>query len=289
MKKHLVIIVLSLLVLVGASAFITKSSNGFIPGYTGAPGELTCSGGGGCHKGGASANKAVTISATPSFSLDQYMPDSTYLISIQVAASGFSHFGFGCEILDSVNGNAGLMQNQGFGVHFSPAFNGRTNALHTTPKAGTNSATFFFEWVAPHEGKATIYACGNAVNLNGNTSGDLPIPVSLELTPVPVPVDTTVHDVGLKETDNSGIARITVYPNPANGFSNISYNLKEAKCITVELIDMNGNSVKELYSRKQSPGRHSQILNFQDVTAGVYFIRLSVDQQKVSQKLITVL
>lgn len=286
MKKKLTLLLIVPIVLICASAFINKSSNGFIAGYTGSPGEGTCFN---CHGGGFSADPQVTVSATPSFSMDQYMPDSTYLITVQVSATGFNNFGFGCEILDSVNGNAGTMQTPGPGVHFSTAFNGRRNALHTSPKAGTNnSASFNFEWVAPHQGTVAIYACGNAVNMSGGTGGDLPIPASFTLSPLPAPVNTTVIDVGIRDNQPEIVSRITVFPNPASGLSNISYILKETKQVSIELIDIKGNVVKQLFDQRQAPGNHSQMLDLQGIASGIYFVRFSADRQKVSQKLITV-
>ena len=286
MKKTLTTLVLFAAILTGTSAYILKSSNG-IAGQTGSPGENTC-GAPGCHGGGSSSSQDVTITASPSFTADQYMADSTYQISVQVNALGFSRFGFGCEILDSLNANAGTIQTPGTGVKFLN-YSGRRNAVHTTPKVAANGATFTFQWVAPSEGRANFYVCGNAVNGNGNTSGDLPIPFSMFLYPAPVThtIDTVVIiDNIVKQKMNT--TELKIYPNPVADFANLSYKLVKTTTVSVTLIDLQGVSVREMFSEKQSPGAYSRILDFTDIGAGVYFLRTSENGKKVSQKLVTV-
>ena len=297
MKKTISTIILAALIIIGASAFITKKSATGYAGYTGSPGEQTCSGGGACHGGGSSSVSGITITSVPAFSVNgnsdtEYLPDSTYQINLTVSAAGFTRYGFDCEILDINSANAGTMQNPGSGVKFLNAF-GRRNAVHSTPKiAATGIASFTFKWKAPvsSTGDATIYAIANAVNGNGTTSGDFVLsPVTkllVEGTPPPPPIDTT-STVGVKEIFSS-VSKVSVFPNPANDITNISYNLSQPKTITIQLIDIKGNVIKQLYNQENEPGFHTQILNLQGIASGVYFIKTSADQQKVSQKLITV-
>jgi hypothetical protein len=284
MKKTVTLLSLSIIVLLSTSAYIIKSSNG-IAGQTGAPGENNC-GAGGCHSGGTSASKGVTVSATPSFTNDQYMADSTYLITVQVAATGFSRFGFGCEILDSLNVNAGTMQNAGAGVKFLNA-GPRLNAVHTGPKFGTNGTTFTFKWVAPPEGRVNFYVCANAVNLNNNTSGDLPMPFYMFVYPAPIPEDTVVIIDNIS-THKMLVNDVVAYPNPMKEFGNLSYTLLKNAKVEIQLINLQGVLVKEVLNEKQATGNYSRIINVKDISSGIYFLKFSADGEKVSQKLITI-
>jgi hypothetical protein len=225
MKKKLVLIFSAFLLIFIASSYKIRSSTG-MAGKTGSPGENTCNE---CHGGGSSAATGVTISATPEFTLDQFKAGTTYTISITVGATGFSRFGFGCEILDSVNANAGVMQTlAGTGVKLLNAGT-RKNATHSTPKSGIDEATFRFRWIAPTIDKATIYVCGNAVNFNGTTTGDLPVPSSLQLTRMPDPVDTTVIDSNLAVISKYALepGSFKVYPNPAAFLKKVSYKIRK--------------------------------------------------------------
>jgi hypothetical protein len=261
---------------------MVKDSNGKA-GYTGSPGEQTCAGGG-CHSGGSSSSKSVSITATPSFSLDEYFPDSAYTVSVTINANGFSKFGFGCEVLNTLNSNAGTLQNPGAGVKQVNLT--KRNMVHTTPKSGANSATFTFKWVAPGAGSsdAIFYVCGNAVNGTGNTSGDLPIPYSYTLTEGTPPTNT----LSLNKIPNNLLSGFNVYPNPSQGLSTVSYYLNQTKSIKVELFELNGKLVKELSNKIQSTGNHSEIIDLQNVAKGVYFIKTTSEGAELSQKMIVI-
>jgi hypothetical protein len=85
MKKHLLILIISVLIFTGTSAFVWVSSSG-IAGQTGAPGEGTCSG---CHSGGGGVT-TVSISAVPAFTNNEYVAGQTYTLSIIVTIANFS-------------------------------------------------------------------------------------------------------------------------------------------------------------------------------------------------------
>lgn len=279
MKKKITSVTLALITLITTPAFIVSYQTG-IAGYTSSPGETGCNS---CHGGGNSAASGTTIFATPSFTNNEYVPGTNYTITINVAASGFNAFGFGCEILNAGNANAGTMHAQGSGVKFLNS-GSRKNAVHTTPKSGTGGTSFTFEWTAPsNNDNATIYVGANAVNGNSSTSGDFPMtPVSLALTPQP-----EIDPVGIKENRLTTLSQLSVYPNPAGSLTNISFKLSSAQVVTIELISLTGGLVKELSDKEQPAGVHSQILELQDIPSGLYFIKVSVNGKKTAQKLIS--
>jgi len=282
MKKFTFLVFLTTATLISTSAFIFKSSTGIV-GQTGSPGETTCTA---CHGGGSSDSTSVTITAVPAFNNGQYKADSLYQITVTVAAKGFSRFGFGCEILDSLNANAGTMQSPASGVQLLNA-GPRRNATHTTPKLGNNAANFSFQWKAPTSGRVNFYICGNAVNFNGNTTGDLPIPTSMFIYPAPgEPQDTTSTNSISKYTNS--LSEISIYPNPVSDFCTLNYSLNKQALVTIEIMNIQGGLVKTLLVEKQNAGSHNQIVDLRTLSSGVYFLKGSIEGEKVSQKLITV-
>lgn len=278
MKKTLLITIAGLAIMLSGSAFIIKNSGGKA-GQSGSPGEGTCSD---CHSGGSSIVSGATITAIPAFTASQYVPGNTYTINVLVGALSFTSFGFGCEILNSSNANAGTMQNAGAGVQFVNAGNGRKNATHTAPKAGTNLTTFSFEWVAPASGAVNIYAAGNCVNGNGNSSGDLPVSATLSLTA------QTSTATGIAENSKE-VSGFKFFPNPAIDKISVYYNLVESGEVSVELVGINGKLVDVLLQEKQQAGSINKDLNIPStVSSGVYFIRVNHNGKNISQKLITV-
>lgn len=280
MKKKFTSITLALIALITSSAFIAKYQSTGMAGFTGSPGEGTCNS---CHFGNSVPGSGTTITATPSFTNNEYVPGTDYLITIEVASPGINSYGFGCEILNSTNTNAGTMHTPGAGVKFLNS-GGRRNAVHTSTKAGTGGTTFTFNWTAPTDGdNATIYVAGNAVNANGGNTGDFPMtPVSLALT-AEVPIDTDV-----REHASSQLTQVSVYPNPATDITKVSYFLSNKKSLRIELVNLNGSVVKEFTDKVQDSGPHSQILDLQGIASGVYFIKVTIEGQKPTQKLISI-
>jgi hypothetical protein len=268
MKKSILFIALGAAV-ISASSFVI-SSNG-IAGQTGAPGENTCAG---CHSGGAGTT-SVSISTTPSITSNQYIPGQTYTVTITVANASFSKFGFGCEILNASNANAGVMANAQTGVTFANSGT-RKNAIHNAPKTGTGSASFSFEWTAPTSGNATIYAAGNAVNGTGSTAGDRPGNTSLALT---------MLGVDVKENAVSGF-NLNIYPNPTANQINLDYLLTKQADVKIALFDLKGSEVKVLVNEKQEPGQQNVSSEIdEDIEKGIYIIKLSIDNKSAVQKL----
>lgn len=284
MKKTFTASLLIIVSLALSSAFVVKDSNGKA-GYTGSPGENSCAQGG-CHGGGSSAVSGTTISASPSFTNDEYIPGTVYTISLTAEASSFNKFGFACEVLNSGNGSVGILQSPGAGVKLATAFNSRKNVTHSGIKTVTgNVAVFTFQWVAPSAGvgDAYFYYCVNAVNGNGNTSGDLPILGSYTVTEG-VPTNTT----GIRENGNASDLGMTVYPNPAGNYFTLSYLVKKAGAIQIDLLDLNGRKVETLVSETNQAGRVQKTLNTDNIAKGVYFVKASSNGVKLGQKLLVI-
>lgn len=280
MKNKLVFLLSLVLVALGGSSYVIISNSG-IAGYTGSPGETNCSS---CHSGASSPSSAISIRSIPSFTNNQYQPGSTYTIQITVRASGFSKFGFGCEILNASNANAGLMQAAGPGVKFlnvTVQGNQRRNAVHTTGKLSSDSATFVFEWVAPQSGAATVYVSGNAANGNNSTSGDFPLsPVSLALQAAPPTDPVALNEQSLL------LADLQLYPNPANGFASLNVMLKQACQLEAEILSIDGKSLQHIELGRQQAGLQSHSVNLENLAPGLYFLKLSSEGKKLSQKLL---
>lgn len=287
MKKKLISSLSACTFLLATSAFMTQSSNG-IQGYAGSPGEGTCSS---CHGGGASSSSAITINSTPTFSFNEnaemtFTPDSIYKIDVEVTAVGFSKFGFASQILSSSSINSGTLQAAGSGVKFLNSGSKRT-AVHSTVKnAAVNTVTFSYQWKAPRDGDATIYAIANAVNGNGNTGGDFvvsPVSVPLVAEVVPVPHDTST--VGLKTISELVFSGIVAYPNPCKDVCSLNYNLLRHSEVRIQLLNSEGKLLKSLFAENETPGLHSHSFYFSDLTEGSYFLKISSEKTTFSKKI----
>lgn len=289
MKTKFISTVSGVFILLATTAFMTQSDNG-IQGFAGSPGEGTCSN---CHGGGSSASSEITVNALPAFSVNEngdleFMPDSVYQIQVDMNASGYTHFGFAAQILNSSVVNSGTLQAAGSGVKFLNA-GAKRSAVHTTPKFGSNNAvSFTFQWKAPSQGDATIYAIGNAVNNNGSTSGDFVIsPVSVPLVAAPVPVDTTIA-TGIFTQGTHQVERVSLYPNPCSNRCYLNYQSKAAGLIKLELIDGTGKVVYVKQPGFVGQGFHQEELEISGLNPGLYTLRISGDGSRLSKQLLIV-
>ena len=275
MKKYILLVLLLSATFISTTAFIFYSSG--IAGYTSSPSEGTCTT---CHGGGTGIS-TVSITSIPAFTGNHYTPGATYTINVNVQNSGYTKFGFGCEILNSSNTNAGSMTTALTGVKFLTASNGRKNATHTITKSGTGGVTSFsFIWVAPSIGTTTIYSSGIAVNFDGSTNGDQVGSTSLALTP---------SATDIKEASYTGFTNISIFPNPIVSKFKINYNIATDNDVKVGLFDVQGKLVNELINEKQSSGDH--VLNLtlpEGLSKGIYIIKLVCNSNTTAQRLLIV-
>ena len=153
-----------------------------------------------------------------------------------------------------------------------------TNIEHNTPISTSSYAQY--KWVAPATGTVvTLYAAINGVNNNGNTSGDKVVNYVYTLSPA----STT----GIEDYKNTEAFQLNVFPNPASEEVNLSYNLNEKATVSARLYNINGELITELFSQEQSIGKQTVLADLPaGLSKGIYFVRLIVNQQICTQKLV---
>lgn len=279
MKKNLIILVSTVCIAITTSAFIIKNSTGKA-GFAGNPGSPNCSF---CHFGGTGIT-TVSISGTPSFTNNQYIPGHTYTINITVSSTTLSHFGFDCVALTGTTTseiNAGTMAEIS-GSSQILLSNSKSNAVQITTESGIgspSSKTFLFEWTAPQTGTAAFYASGLAVNNNGTYGiGDLGDTTSLILN--------SNIDAGIKSIQEAATT-LSIYPNPSSDIISFQYNLITGGKVKASLYNLQGEEISVLFNAQQSPGNQTKtVLYPNDVPAGIYLIKLSINGKYISEKMI---
>ncbi len=98
-------------------------------------------------------------------------------------------------------------------------------------------------------------------------------------------------------TDNGNEVNFVVtellgnYPNPFNPETSISYNLREAGQVTLDIYNLKGQKVRTLVNEHQDKGQHNVVWNGKDennssVASGVYFYRMSNGSYSSTKKMI---
>jgi len=136
-----------------------------------------------------------------------------------------------------------------------------TFAIYDENGDGLESPAFFI-----------LFYGSSSTILNGDNFGKMS---STEFTTGWVGVDENI-----KSTD------LTVYPNPFNDKTNISFYLNSSQTVTVDVYDAMGKKVSTIDSGLLTEGSQTLELDASELTKGVYFIRMNINNELISNKII---
>lgn len=108
------------------------------------------------------------------------------------------------------------------------------------------------------------------LNFGGLTQGSIQLP------------GTTT---GISENRLASLKAGNVYPNPASGAAQVSFNLKEQAHVSIEVL----NSMGQLMRREATAAKTGDNLvevNVQGLPAGVYFLKMSIGNDSATHKLV---
>ena len=100
--------------------------------------------------------------------------------------------------------------------------------------------------------------------------------------------------ITLKTNCTTGILQIgyeiggnmIVYPNPAGNNVTLSYELSRNSNVEILVYDLLGKEIMQVVNEKQTSGEHRLNLNTILFQNGIYFVRMNVDGEQLTQKLI---
>ncbi len=79
---------------------------------------------------------------------------------------------------------------------------------------------------------------------------------------------------------------MSIYPNPANKYTNIKYTLAEPSDIVISVFTENGKTVHTFKTGEKPAGTHSQLLKTSGLAAGLYIITLQGNNYNKAGKLL---
>jgi hypothetical protein len=267
MKKAILGCVIGLGLFTAYNAFTGVQNSSGRTGYTGSPGETTCSS---CHSGGSgTGNVNVTGNfITPG---NFYVNGQTYNMSVVITDPTASRYGFGLEALDTNNVSIGTLT-AGSGSQVQNAPNGRQNIIHTNGGSTSSNGTFNFTWTAPpaYAGRVKFYVAANAANGNGSDSGDK------------IYTDTlSVFTSGPTQLANSILPQIGISPNPVIQGNTARIQLQSG-AYALEVLDLSG---KVMIRAKAADHAGIYELPTQLLTTGIYYIRLEQEGKVSSSRI----
>lgn len=198
-------------------------------------------------------------------------------------ANHYGHWGqnsFGIDrLLFSPKTLSPLHSEQGRGLHFiagdhQTLFAGETDFLIASPDRGVtwiNQDVSFLTGLQKVLFKCHVFNDSSAVITGANGSI----------------IRTDNFGLGLTH-HNPTSPSFSVYPNPTNGHQDISVRgITPGTTCTIELIDLRGNTVKEVFAGRSPDNNLNIRVDLNDLAAGSYIYRVQTEQG-VSQKKIVV-
>jgi hypothetical protein len=264
----------------GFASMLMAYSGGPPNGKTGAPGEGTCVD---CHSTNPlnSGDGTLAIDAPAAFE-----PGHTYTITVEIADPGQSRWGFeltpldqgSITITDAANTQLSTMGSNSYVKHTSTGTHNGTN---------DGPVTWTFDWTAPATDppeSVTFYAAGNAADGNFANTNDY-IYTTMATTSLMTGIDDYADGV------LPGNLSLVNYPNPFNATTNIDYSVPGDGQVSLRIYDAAGRLVTQLVNQYQTAGTYSAIWNSSDnqgdqAVSGVYFVRLAVDNNSRTKKMI---
>lgn len=226
--KLSVLFVFSLFLIVFGLQGARVGANGAGPplGNTAAPSEGICLD---CHLGPAvnTGGGSVTITGVPA----NYSPNQEFPVTVTVAQTGRTKFGFQLTVITDGGAKAGtIVVTDGTRTRLESGNvtgNVRDYLSHTaagTAQNGTNQSTWTFTWRAPAAsvGRVTFYAAGNATNSSNTNVGDFIYTTNASTQPGGGPLSplTSVSAASFGAGGASGSISAGFGPNLATGSQN---------------------------------------------------------------------
>ncbi len=87
-------------------------------------------------------------------------------------------------------------------------------------------------------------------------------------------------------TEISRQLEFSVYPNPATDVMNLTYTLSEESKVELSIDDVSGKPVRDLGKSGGQAGEYRKEIALGDLTAGIYFLRMTVNGQTINHKFV---
>jgi len=78
----------------------------------------------------------------------------------------------------------------------------------------------------------------------------------------------------INDKNSASVERDNLYPNPSIGESKLSFSIPNSQLVTVKILNTNGTFLKELTSQSYSKGKHSLLVDLNELPQGIYYLEI---------------
>ena len=97
--------------------------------------------------------------------------------------------------------------------------------------------------------------------------------------------------IGINDKQNEILPEYNIiinYPNPFNGSTKIKYELNKSSDISLNIFDIKGNKISEIYSGFKTAGKYEYNFSSENLSSGIYFVILKSESNIISRKIILI-
>ena len=76
-----------------------------------------------------------------------------------------------------------------------------------------------------------------------------------------------------------------MYPNPFSSLANISFNLTEKETVAIDIYNIIGEKVLSIENESYQAGKHQIQVNAENLSSGMYFVKLTAGKYSSTQKI----
>jgi hypothetical protein len=136
-----------------------------------------------------------------------------------------------------------------------------------------------------HTGIWYEYFTGDSVNISNTTS-----PVNLQPGEYRFYTDQRLDlpdlgNVGIEEIEQAGKPVLQCYPNPASEVATADFYVPHSGEMKLELLDLYGRTVKMIAGKKVNAGWFTVPISLNDLSNGMYLLRLTTNQQQTVSRI----
>jgi hypothetical protein len=271
-KKYLYITAFIFSVVILTFTIGRSNEFGANPGATGAPndfyGAQAC-GTGGCHGVNpvtGDPSLAITmLDAVTNQVVTSYHVSRKYIVRIELTRASLKACGFESTVENVNNVHMGTIGVKSKCQFSDFAHQYVTHINSTKVAAGYGKWEYYWTSPATNQGDITVYAAGNCANNDGTSFGDS---IFLNKKTYPYLAASGIDDQGMAE------GNMSIYPNPVRAGFTISYVLKQAEDVRIELYNAKGQMVKTMLNTTGAAGPNTYNGNISEVGTGIYYIKI---------------
>lgn len=90
---------------------------------------------------------------------------------------------------------------------------------------------------------------------------------------------------GFSTGDNTPVANLNVFPNPANENMSIDFEITQSSEVNLSITDLTGKNIQEIFAGKLTSGKYNYPWSVTNIPSGLYLVNIIINGNSTRQKI----